>query len=79
MGDMADYYLDLAIDEMIEDSYDLTWRGEDPPLGSPPTKKTCRYCGERGLHWLSKDGINWRLVNDGKELHRCLMYSSKKQ
>jgi len=72
MGDGADDALDMAINEMIEDSYDLTWReGFSRHYRIP--KKVCRYCGKGGLHWEIKEK-GWRLCNNGNEPHECLLY-----
>lgn len=62
MADMADYYLDIAFDDMLEDEED----GDGPPI-SP---KTCRCCGTKDLYWGSYNG-KWRLFDENRKLHIC--------
>ena len=56
MGEMADLFMDGAIDFDTED-YD-----------SPPNV-TCRHCGKMGLSWGLRAG-EWKLF-DSRGLHKC--------
>ena len=62
MGDMADYYLDLAFDDMLDEEED----GDGPPV----SWKTCRCCKVGGLHWETYNG-KWRLFDESRKLHMC--------
>lgn len=59
---MADYYLDLAFDEMYGEQED-----DDGP---PRYWKSCRCCKTGHLHWENLDG-KWRLFDESRRLHEC--------
>lgn len=59
MGDMAEYYMELAFSH--PDFDDLEQRAP----------KTCKHCGAQDLEWGQHNG-QWRLYNSNGDLHKCL-------
>ena len=62
------------------EDYGYSWGPRRPKDASEQTPKTCRRCGETGLHWAeTKDG--WRLHKvapeytcaDGTVYHNCIV------
>jgi hypothetical protein len=58
MGDMADYLLEMSMDDDLYDDFDRI-----------PKQIVCKWCGEHGLRWR-KVGEHWRLF-DGNQRHYC--------
>ena len=85
MGDGAD----MAVDQgMAEDDYryDHPEEFEDENCDSPPysfrrtpTYKTCRCCGEGGLHWGQTPSGKWLLANGKNETHQCRVNPYKRK
>ena len=79
MGEMADYYMDKALDAG-ENPFPCTRRWgtsgwvpwEDRHSAKPKRKKNlrCEHCGKGGLNWQQVKGSKWRL-HDGREVHVC--------
>ena len=76
MGDMSDLILDFALsnedynDAFAEDGGQSPFGYYNPP--SPPSKKTCRYCGKTKLEW-SRTKNGFRLTQYGV-IHNCNKY-----
>ena len=64
MGDAAEMY-----DEQYAGYYD----GEDDFEYADWERKTksCRYCGQGGLHWVMTDRYGWRMAHESGNLHNC--------
>jgi len=85
MGDMADYAIDMALDQMartegyrsgnmsIEEAIDagiVDEQGHEmSPYSGTITTRTCRCCGKERLRWVLMEG-KWRLY-EGERLHDC--------
>jgi len=64
MGEMADWIIDNAMDDLGE------WQNEEHSV-------ECKYCGEENLYWEEfevKDKSKWRLVDDEGVIHCCKKY-----
>jgi hypothetical protein len=83
MGDMADYYIDLGIEQLCKDDLDIRDHvdhkkfrpddnDEDENDGYTLRSKikTCGTCGEKNLHWEST-GSGWRLFYPDGTIHNC--------
>lgn len=66
MGDMADYYFDLALANGENPFYQPLRTYRQPITPSPPPK--CRVCGEV-CYWAKRSG-KWILMDSGKP-HEC--------
>ena len=64
MGDMADYYIDLQLDQGRAFYYPVSAR----PVGG--YKVTCKFCGKQNLEW-GNDGKRWYLVDNNIDPHKC--------
>lgn len=87
MGEMADAALDSMMDAEetrldfhlgrigILEAHEL---GVVDELGYEQSSvigrlKVCRYCGQRGLHWIEIEG-GWRLAEGIGKIHSCSRY-----
>jgi len=76
MGEFADDALDAAWNsdyDVLQGDYDF----DDGEFESMPPRhkkaeqpKTCKRCGQHGLHWEKVLG-GWRLFNSHGEIHSC--------
>ncbi len=68
MGDMADMAIEQGFQMMLDG-------GEEPFVLAPriPRRKSCKYCGMMGLHWMQFREL-WRLVDKEGEQHTCQEY-----
>jgi len=76
MGDMADYFIDLGIQQKLDADlyYDGSIDGSDECSESyhfKKTIKTCTRCGTNNLHWQNTK-YGWRLHNINGEIHNCI-------
>ena len=73
MGEMADYYIDVGLQQEM-DGYDDEYGYEDESLDfgtfHRTTMKVCKYCNEGNLHW-GKQNDKWRLFDSENRLHKC--------
>ncbi len=62
MGDMADYYVELGLNN---------GEGFAPRYSSYlPKPPKCKHCGATGLNWKQVKGSLWRL-HEGSKPHVC--------
>jgi hypothetical protein len=81
MGEMADYYIEVGIEQLCKDDLDLRDHGKFKPDDEDEDEghagyvlrskiRSCNKCGEKNLHWESADG-KWRLFYPDGTIHNC--------
>lgn len=67
MGEGAEYLFDQMIDALCDSDY---YDEEDWGGGSADNTRVCRYCKQRGLHWVETDR-GWRMADRNDQIHNC--------
>lgn len=80
MGEMADYEIQMGLEQMLDGEYTDAYDGPDGGTFArrPPFSRWCNYCGKSHLDWKQTD-FGWRLIDKTGEIHSCDQYRAAKQ
>lgn len=73
MGDMADYYGELAYDH----EFDEVEEDEEEPANIRKFNGRCKFCRKKGFHWHKTDK-GWRLATATGKIHSCVAWKKAK-